>query len=38
VAQPGDHVSSIDTPALVLDLDAMERNEVLGRASGDAVL
>jgi D-serine deaminase-like pyridoxal phosphate-dependent protein len=26
VAQPGDHVSTIDTPALVLDLDAMERN------------
>jgi len=38
VAQPGDHVSSIDTPALVLDLDAMERNEVIGRASGGAVL
>jgi len=26
VARPGDHVSTIDTPALVLDLDALERN------------
>src|SRR6185369_4504058 len=25
-AQPGDPVDSIDTPALVLDLDAFERN------------
>src|SRR5258706_1677186 len=25
-ARPGDHVSAIDTPALVLDLDAFERN------------
>ena len=25
-AQPGDPVSAIDTPALVLDLDAFERN------------
>ena len=25
-AQPGDHVSLIDTPSLVLDLDAFERN------------
>ncbi|HEX7624094.1 MAG TPA: DSD1 family PLP-dependent enzyme [Anaeromyxobacteraceae bacterium] len=26
MANPGDHISTIDTPALVLDLDAMERN------------
>ena len=26
MAQPGNHVSTIDTPALVIDLDAMERN------------
>jgi D-serine deaminase-like pyridoxal phosphate-dependent protein len=26
MTRPGDHVSAIDTPALVLDLDAMERN------------
>ena len=26
MAQPGDHVSTIDTPALVINLDAMERN------------
>jgi D-serine deaminase-like pyridoxal phosphate-dependent protein len=26
VAKPGDHLSSIDTPALVIDLDAMDRN------------
>jgi D-serine deaminase-like pyridoxal phosphate-dependent protein len=26
MAKPGDHISTIDTPALVLDLDAMERN------------
>ena len=26
MARPGDHVSTIDTPALVLDLDALERN------------
>jgi D-serine deaminase-like pyridoxal phosphate-dependent protein len=26
MARPADHVSAIDTPALVLDLDAMERN------------
>ena len=25
-AMPGDHVEAIDTPALVIDLDAMERN------------
>jgi D-serine deaminase-like pyridoxal phosphate-dependent protein len=25
-ARPGDHVSAVDTPALVLDLDAFERN------------
>ena len=25
-AQPGDHISLIDTPSLVLDLDAFERN------------
>lgn len=25
-AQPGDHLSGIDTPALILDLDAFERN------------
>jgi D-serine deaminase-like pyridoxal phosphate-dependent protein len=25
-AQVGDHVSAVDTPALVLDLDAFERN------------
>jgi D-serine deaminase-like pyridoxal phosphate-dependent protein len=26
VARPGDPVEAIDTPALVVDLDAMERN------------
>jgi D-serine deaminase-like pyridoxal phosphate-dependent protein len=26
MTRPGDHVTAIDTPALVLDLDAMERN------------
>lgn len=25
-AQPGDHLSAVDTPALILDLDAFERN------------
>jgi D-threonine aldolase len=34
VARPGDPVAAIDTPALVLDLDAMERN--LGRMAAFA--
>src|SRR5450830_154287 len=25
-ARPGDHLSAVDTPALILDLDAFERN------------
>jgi D-serine deaminase-like pyridoxal phosphate-dependent protein len=34
MTRPGDHVRAIDTPALVLDLDAMERN--LGRMASFA--
>jgi D-serine deaminase-like pyridoxal phosphate-dependent protein len=34
MTRPGDHVTEIDTPALVIDLDAMERN--LGRMAAFA--